>query len=484
MFRIKPQPRPVPKIGLVINSIEAFSPEAKDNAERATREFFDSLLKSKEIDPASIIIGRLFGPHEAMEAADQLAAACVDLILIVNIAFPNGQVFLTIATHPHLARTPIAVVADPEPSQEEWASNAWCGVIMNNHVAKMIDRPIASVPGPVGSKSFGTEISRLIRVAGTIKHLRRDFIGRIGDAPGGFHSASGDQLAFAKVFGTRMDTVDLSAVIETYKSGRAKGYLGEQTFTEDEVKAIANELKEGRKVEVGDDMLCNSARLYLTYRAIVRANGYTAAAFRCWPEQLEPYIGVATCLPAGLLVGQAELTAAACEGDWPMSVAQTMGSILSGVAAYFLDFVNYTGGSEIIQLGHCGIGVCGAMADKPGKCGGPCDTIAVHPVIRQAGGNIGATVIGQFAYGPKTGICLMQKRDGQFAILSFQGENTPDTAKGLKYSGADLLVPSYKEVNRVVLEYGFPHHLAVAVGYLNEDLGLMCKFLGVEHIGL
>jgi len=167
-----------------------------------------------------------------------------------------------------------------------------------------------------------------------------------------------------------------------------------------------------------------------------------------------------------------------------MSVAQTIGSMLSGVAAYFLDFVNYTGGSEIMQLGHCGIGVCGAMADKPGKCGGPCDTIAVHPVIRQAGGNIGATVIGQFAYGPKTGICLMQKRDGSFAILSFEGENTPDTAKGMKYSGADIRVKNYKEVNRIVLEHGFPHHLALGVGYLNADIALMCKFLGVEHFGL
>jgi hypothetical protein len=28
-----------------------------------------------------------------------------------NIVFPNGQVFLTLATHPHLSRIPIAVIS-------------------------------------------------------------------------------------------------------------------------------------------------------------------------------------------------------------------------------------------------------------------------------------------------------------------------------------------------------------------------------------
>ena len=141
------QRRPVPKLGLVLNSIEVFDPASKDKAEKAIRAYYDSLLKSGLIDPQSIITKRIFGPHEALAVADELAAACVDLVVIANIAFPNGQVFLTLATHPHLARLPIAVIAEPEPDIPEWATNAWCGVIMNNYVAHQLNRPILTIPG-------------------------------------------------------------------------------------------------------------------------------------------------------------------------------------------------------------------------------------------------------------------------------------------------------------------------------------------------
>jgi L-fucose isomerase-like protein len=484
MLNLKPQPRPAPRIGVVTNSTDVFSPQAKDHTEGATKKLFDRLLKAGKIDSGSLLIGRTFLPHEAVEAADKLAAACLDLIVVVNVGFPNGQVFLTLATHPHLAKVPLAVVADPEPSQDEWATNAWCGVIMNNHVAKQIGRPIEPIVGPVDSKEFEAEFERLIRVVGTIKMLRREFIGRFGDAPSGFHSATGDQLAFAAVFGTRVETVDLTAVMQTYKTGKTTGYLGERSFTEDEVQAVVKEMCDGRKVEAPMEMVENASRLYHAYRAIIQANGFTSASFRCWPEMNEHYIAISSCIAQTLLLTNGEITGAGCEGDWPMTVAQTMGTALSEVAGYCLDWVNYTGGSEIVQLGHCGVGMCGAMAKTPGKCGGPCDTITVHPVNRQAGKTLGPVLIGQFEYGPKTGICITQRPDGKFELLSFEGENTPETARGLKYCAADLLVPNYKELNRLVIEHGFPHHLAVANGLYNADLALLCKFLGVEHFSV
>src|SRR3974377_1976338 len=112
--------RPIPKLGLVLNSIEVFDPVSKDQSERAIRQYFAELLESKEIDAGSIITERIFGPHEALAVADRLAAAQVDLVVIANIAFPNGQVFLTLATHPNLAQTPVAVIAEPEPDGPEW----------------------------------------------------------------------------------------------------------------------------------------------------------------------------------------------------------------------------------------------------------------------------------------------------------------------------------------------------------------------------
>jgi L-fucose isomerase-like protein len=475
------QQRPVPKLGLVINSIEVFDPVSKDRSDSALRQYFDALLKSGQIDPGSIITERIFGPHEALAVADRFAAAQVDVVVIANIAFPNGQVFLTLATHPNLAHTPLAVIAEPEPDSPEWATNAWCGVIMNNHVAHQIDRPILTLPGPFAGESFQTQFGRLLRVAGTIRFLRRDFLCRFGEAPGGFHSATGNQLAFAKVFGTRVDTLDLTAVMETFRTGKAKGYLGEASFSDDDIRQTVAQITEGREVQVDAAMVGRGARLYQTYRAIIRANGYTSAAYRCWPEQNESYIGVSSCLAIGLLLANGDITGAACESDWPTAVVQSIGTLLSGRPAACLDWVNYTGGSQIVQLGHCGVGICGSMA--PGKCGGAsCDTITVHPVIRLGGGTMGPVHIGQYEFGPKTGLCLAQARDGRFKLLVFRGASSPETARGLAYVAADMAVPDYQRLNRLVLEGGFPHHLAVALADVSEEAGMLCAFLGIECV--
>ncbi len=470
-----------PKLGLVINSIGAFNPRAKDDSERALRVYFGRLADEGRIDPASIVTDRIFGPHEALAAADRMAEARVDLVVIANVAFPNGQVYLTLAAHPHLAKTPLAVIAEPEPAGNEWATNAWCGVVMNNHVAKQIGRPIVALPGPFAGAEFDRGFERLLRAAAAIKFLRRDLLVRFGDAPSGFHSATGDQIAFAKVFGTRVETVDLTAVMDAFKTGRTKGYLGESAFTDGDVRTTAARLASGRNVEVDAAMLERGARLYHAYRAVIRANGYTSGAFRCWPENNEPFIGISACLAMGLLLADGELSAAACESDWPTAVAQSIGTLLAGRPAACLDWVSCTGGSTVVQLGHCGMGICGQMAE--GECGGrPGEAVVVHPVIRQEGKTMGPVLVGQFQYGPKTGLCLARDPGGEFKLLVFAGESSPQSAKGLIYSAADIVVADPKRLNRLVLDGGFPHHLAMAMGDVREEARMLCEFLGVRYV--
>lgn len=475
--------RPIPRVGLLINSIDVFDPAAKDAGEAELRRYFDVLKSEQVIHAESMVSDRVMGYHDARRWADEFAKANVDLIVVANIAFPNGHVLVTLATHPHLRGVPIAIVANPEPAGPEWATNAWCGVIMNNYAARQLGRPIALQPGPVQSREFDAGFRRLVRTAGVMKGLRNDFLGRIGEAPGGFHSASGNLLACAEVFGTQVDTCDLTAVVNAFHTGKAKGYLGESVFTEDDVEETLRFLQQDRTQEVSPEMLHNGVRMFAAYRAVIRANGYTSVAFRCWPEVNEEYIGASTCLTVSLLLGSGEVTAASCEADWPIAMMQTIGTLASGRPAACLDWVNYTAGSEIVQLGHCGVGICGEMACEPCRSGaGYVDTIDIHPVIRIAGKSMGPVHVGQYAYGVKTGFTLMQDRDGKFKILAFRGESSPETARGMRYSAADMYVPEYKKLNRLVLEHGFPHHVVMAQGDITGELRLLCKYLGVEYV--
>lgn len=95
---------------------------------------------------------------------------------------------------------------------------------------------------------------------------------------------------------------------------------------------------------------------------------------------------------------------------------------------------------------------------------------------------MGPVLIGQFAFGPKTGLCLTRDPDGRFKILAFTGESTPATARGTTYSAADIRVADHVKLDRLVLEGGFPHHLAVAMGDIREDVRMLCALLGVAYV--
>ena len=496
-----------PKIGVVSNSIEVFNKKAKKIAEKQFKSLFKKFKEEKIINKESIFYKkRIFAPHEAYEVARLFGKKQVEAIIILNSAFPNGHVFTTIANDPYLTKVPLIVTASPEIDLgiSEWVSNAWSGVIMNNYVAKQIGRYVYPLAGFPRDKQYREELKRVLNVVHMISRMRTEFIGRFGESPGGFHSAGGDQLAYASVFGVRLETIDLTAVMNVHKTGIVKGYKGEVKYSESDVRKTLKEMKNGRLVLVKDIYLEKAARLYHSLKAIIEANGFTSIAYRCWPEMNEEYIGVTPCLALTMLLSKRIVSAATCESDWPMGVAQSIGTYLSGRPAALLDFVNYTGGDEIVQLGHCGVGIAGLMApNEPalmkeissnGKVSKELqgkilsgkvkvnDALAEHTVLRQAGIKIGPVYIGQFQYGIKTGINLIRDKNGKFKMLVFTGENDKDTNKGILYSAADIRVKNYKELNELILRHGFSHHLAVAMEDISKELSILCDYYGIEYI--
>jgi L-fucose isomerase-like protein len=307
----------------------------------------------------------------------------------------------------------------------------------------------------------------------TVSMIRKELLGRFGDAPGGFHSATMDQFAYLRTFGTRLETVDLLSVMDTFSSGSAKGCLGEATFTDADVRATMDEMRAGRPCLIDDDYLARGARLYHALRAHVQANGFTSIAMKCWPELDKPGRDLISCFPITWLMTKGDVRAAACESDCGSAVLQSMAALLTGTPAACLDFVNYTGRCSCVELGHCGVGIVGQMGDG--------EAIAYKSPDRQGGAPHHApALIGQFAYGPKTGMTITQGPDGAFKMLVFTGESSPTTAQGKKYSAADILLPRYRELSSLILEHGFPHHLAVAMRDITTELAEVCAVLGIE----
>jgi L-fucose isomerase-like protein len=474
-YRVHYDAGTAPKLGAVYNAIGAFSAPGKEQVEKRFTSLFAVLRQEGAVHPDSILKPRILGPHEALSVADEFAAAGVDVVLILNSAFPNGHVFPTLALHPRLSRTPIIVSADREAEfgDREWTTNAWCGVVMNNYVAKRLGRHIRPLPGDPSSETYADELRMLLNSYRAVAMLRRDFLGRFGDAPGGFHSATMDQFAFLRTFGTRQENVDLLALIDTFRSGKAAGLSGEAGFSDADVEATMREMSTGRPCHVSEEHLRQGARLYHALRAQVQANGFTSIAVKCWPELLAKDLGIAACFPMTWLMTKGDVWSASCESDTPTAVMQSLAALLTGRPAACLDFVNYTGHDPCVELGHCGVGIAGLMGDD--------EAIAYKSPDRQGGDSQHApALIGQFAYGPKTGIAITQTPKGELKVLTFAGESSPETAQHKVYCSADVLIQEFRELNDLILEHGFPHHLAVGMSDITREVREVCDFLGVR----
>jgi len=464
-----------PKIGIISTSIDVFSPEGKEAAENQMRQLFEKLKATGAIAATSLFFPhRIFGPLEAEKLLDRLVCERIDALVVLNSAFPHGNTFLTLATDPYLSKIPLIITAPPEfeQAQSEWSTNAYCGLVMNNCVAKQLGRPIFTLPGWSKEDDYQTEFRRILSVVYTVKEMRRDFLGKFGDAPGGFHSSSGDQIAYAALLGTRVETIDLAAVLETYHSAKAAGYKGEVQFTDQDVENTYRKMVTGKDILTDNERIQKTARLYHAFKALIEVNGFTSIAVRCWPEIIQ-VLDISSCLAIAWLASERIVWSAACEGDWPNAVCQSLGNLLSGQPAACLDFVNYIGGKRVVQMGHCGVGIPCVMV-KP--------QIAEISPTRQAGSKHGPACIGQFLYGPKTGISLIQDRNRRFKMLVFTGENRSDTAQNLRYAAADVEIEQFKKLNELILEHGFPHHVAVAMGDISHELKYLCDFYGIEYL--
>jgi|GEM_PF-429191 len=510
VYTVPYKPDEAPKLGLVFNSIKGFSEDGKQHSEKRIKALFKKFKDEGVISKDSILYDtRIFGYHQAELVAEEFVKAQVDVILIFNSAFPNGYVFPVISMNPYLKSIPIIIAADEEPNKaigsSEWATNSICGNDMNNYVAKYIGRYARFLDGSLEKIEFQNELRILLNVYHTVIRLRHDYLGRFGDAPGGFHSASGDQLLYFKIFGTIVNTVDLLRVEQVYNSMETAGPKGTFAFTEQDIQSTIAEVKKGRLNLISDPLvLYKGARLYHTLRALIKAEGFTSAAFKCWPEITASPLHLTPCLSMGWALSIGDVTAFACESDWPSAVLQTIGTLLTGMPSALLDFVNWTPENKIIQLGHCGIGIPCIMEPtdpkllervmKDGRVSNELreeimsgkikvtDALISHGVSREAGINIGPTLIGQFKYGIKTGFNIVKTMEGKLKMLVFTGESRPDTNRGILYSGTDIIVKNYKELYQLKREHGFPHHLAVAMGDISQELKELCGFYGIDFI--
>jgi hypothetical protein len=93
-YDVKYSVEKAPKVGLVANAIGVFSLDGKIEAENQFHTLFEQLKKEGVISQDSIFYEkRIFGPHEAQDVAELFGRERIEVFIILESAFPNGNTF-------------------------------------------------------------------------------------------------------------------------------------------------------------------------------------------------------------------------------------------------------------------------------------------------------------------------------------------------------------------------------------------------------
>lgn len=498
-----------PKIAIVGTSVPKFHPKAKEEIRDATKKMFDQFGAEGLISDDSIYIPNCFGQYEVTKIGKKLKAADIDLCLIINTAFPNGGTATILGSY--LQGIPIILSSTPEPNsakQSDWENNSVCGVLMNNNALNFMGVYHKVLIGFPDSDTYNNSLKLMLKVAYTIREMRNDRLAAFGDRAMGFHASGiNNELVDLKVLGTYVETISLLTVQNVYDSMRCEGSAKTVTFTEDDVQATIQRLRNDRIVLSPDEQLYRSARYYHSFRAIIEANGLTSAAFRCWPEIQGS--GVNICAAIGLLLSDDIISGGGCERDIGVTMSQSILNHLSGQPAVCLDFIDQFGRftKNLVQMGHCGCGIPGYMEETPQDILDKIETndgkvpdeimegintgkIAVRNTLMgssvnsPSGVDVGPCLVGPLKFGEYTCMRILPSLDGKsYNMLIFKGKSSEETARNTKVVSLDLVVEGDTEaLFEKVLQYGFPHHLAAVRGDHVEALKELCRFWGMEII--
>ncbi len=295
----------------------------------------------------------------ARAAMEQLKAARVDQVLVLQVTFTDATMIVEIA---RAFGQPVSIWAIPEPrTGGRLRLNSFCGLNLAAHALGLNGREFGylytapDAPGIVqavegliaGERKAELAVAVPARRGGpagrnAVAALRGARIGRIGLHPDGFDTCRYDRKKLDALAGVSLEELELSELFDTAKlvSGADAAAVHAQAAD------IVNDLD-----DVDQDQLDRSLRLKSALDSIRSQGGYDAFAIRCWPETFTEY-GGAICAPVAMM-GEARIPCA-CEADVYGALTSLLLQKVAGAPAFLTDLVDLDDGDDTGVVWHCG----------------------------------------------------------------------------------------------------------------------------------
>lgn len=317
------------------------------------------------------------------------------------------------------------------------------------------------VYGEPDSPEVLTAITSYCRAAMTFDDLSRSKAVVMGGKTMGMVTSAVDFSQIKEIFGTEIEHVDMLRL-----------YLEAQKVPENKVKKKMEWTKKAYgSVNVSDEVLEKSIRLYFAMKDVMKTDGYAFGGFKCQPEFIDNY--VSGCLPISWLINEGIMMS--CEADMNAAFTMRILHLVSGQPVLFADVNDFDMNTGMLRLVNCGtIATDLATASKDvdwnpqyeymGEAGGACPTFCCKegPVTLARLARVGGEYVMQIANGQavvQDKETFKEARDRwPHAFISIEGD-------------PDLFVQHLRS-----------NHLHMVYGDVVDELYDLCEILGIEPI--
>lgn len=386
-------------------------------------------------------------------------AAKVDAVVLLQTTMGDGRLAPTLA---QLWPSPLILWATPEkPDGDMISSCSLVGAHCWASVLRQMGHAFDLVYGDPDDAETRRRFSEAVRMAATVRRLRKVRLGAIGGNAPGYFAMGADPFAIHQGLGAQVQTFSLIEFANVVNE------LSDEAVAADvaSIKALGLPHK-----DTSDDDLPMASRLYLAMRSFMDNENLDALTIREWPEMPNvfgqwPYLGAARLVEEGRAIG--------VEGDADGALSAWIGESLGLGRCYLSDWLEHD--QETMTIWHGGAAPM-SLCEPIGAPGGPC--IARHFNIKKPA-ILEATIRANL---PIT-VCRFWRLDGKYFLTAREGQ----TVKPKRHlMGTNALARLDKQDPRAWFEelchQGMPHHVAVFEGHSADLLKRLARALNMQFV--
>ena len=392
-------------------------------------------------------------PQETDEAIAMMREHRVDAVIMVYGAFTGDDIPAAIVKK---MGVPLILWAPYEPPYERetrlWA-NALCAMTMNAAALHRLNYPCHTVYGSCDDERAAGKVVNLIRGYAVRKAMAGMTLGLFGYRPTNYYVSTFDEAVIRRTFGIAMNSTDLKVVFDDMAT--LDGAEVEQEMARISKQWDPSKLPEGH--------LENHARLYLSLKRQMAAQGYDFGIIKCWPEMTtlhtQPCAVLGRLLDEGISIG--------CEGDVDAGITQVMAQQLCDGSPFITDMIDMDETENTMTFWHCGNA---APSLHNGKYA---TELRNHPLVGQ-----GTAFYTALKPGLVT-VARLHNDHGQYKLALMRGEalDRDRVTKGCM-TVVKMEAPVRETMDKLIAG-GFPHHYCVVWADVYDAMKQTAELMGI-----